>query len=194
MGFSIVMHRDPRKNVPPDKMCGFVYPDDHPTKAGENCQAIKMKGSKFCYFHQPDQEAMNIQLEEARESRDAPPNLKHGFYAKEGTVRKECDECVFSKGCKYFEPGKKKCDLSLNAELDLSSLESIKSVAEEIVKTEMQRYRKLEPFFDNEYDNMELFDLSSRIAKRMTSTLKDYSAIKDIYEKGKKVENWKDIL
>jgi predicted secreted Zn-dependent protease len=84
--------------------------------------------------------------------------------------------------------------LTLNAELDLSSLESIKTVAEEIVKTEMQRYRKLEPFFDNEYDNMELFDLSSRIAKRMTSTLKDYSAIKDIYEKGKKAENWKDIL
>ena len=190
------MKRDPRKNIPPEKMCGYVYPEDHPTKADENCQAVKMKGSRFCYFHQPDQEAMREQLEDARDERNGPPNLKHGFYAKEDTkqIRKECDECVFASGCKYFVAGKKACDLTLNPNLDLGSLESIKTLAEEIVKTEMQRYRKLEPFFDVTYDNMELYDLSSRIAKRMTSTLKDYSAIKDIYEKKQTKNEWKDIL
>lgn len=189
------MNRDPRKNVPPEKMCEFMYPEDHPTKPGENCQAIKQKGSRFCYFHQPDQDALRTQLEEARDIRESPPNLKHGYYAKDSsTVRKDCDSCVFKDGCKYFEAGKKVCDLTTNPDVDLSSLDSIKTLAEEIMQTEMSRYRKLEPFFQTNFDNMELFDLSSRIAKRMTSTLKDYSAIKDIYEKGKKAEGWEDIL
>lgn len=186
--------RNPRKHAKQEDFCEHIFPDDDPHERGrDRCRALRRKGSRFCRFHQPEgtpqhQELLD-QLEKAREksvekrlTNPRQPNEKHGFYSK---TRKECDNCAISDACGYFEPGKKVCDYQLNPDIDLSSLNKIETFVEELVTTEMKRYRKLEPFFELDYENMELFDLSSRIAKRLTSVLKDYAAIKETYEKRK---------
>ncbi len=185
------MKRNPRKKIPEHKFCAHVHPDDHPTRPGERCGSVKLKTSIFCYFHQPNQEKVRAQLAEAREIRTHPPNEKHGFYTK---THKECDKCGVAEACDFYEEGKKVCDFEVKKDIDLSSLQSIQDFAEELAKTEYQRYQKLTPFFNQNYENMELFDLSSRIAKRLMSLLKDYSAIKDSYEKRGKVRGWSEIL
>jgi len=120
-----------------------------------------------------------------------PPNEKHGFYTK---THRECDKCGVAEACEFYEPGKKVCDFEVKRNIDLSSLRSIQDFAEELAKTEHQRYRKLTPFFSQNYDNLELFEVSSRIAKRLMSLLKDYASIKDTYEKRNKVTGWGEIL
>lgn len=187
------IHKNPRDKVPENKYCAYEYPPDHPRK-GEKCMAVKMKGSIYCYFHQPNQDKVRKQLAEARESRKGFPNEKHGFYTQ---TQKECDDCALSGGCKYFEAGKKVCDYQANpTNIDLTSLDSIQKYAEDILKTELKRYKKLEPVFEQpeNFDNMDLFNLSSIVGKRITSMLKDYAAIKEIYEKRQKIGGWKDIL
>jgi len=184
--------RNPRKKLKPEQFCEHIYPEDH-IRVGEQCRAVKRRGSRFCNAHRPDRQVLLDQLKIAREARSGPPNEKHGFYTK---TRKECDKCALADGCKYHEEGKKVCDYQLKTDINLDSLNSIKTFAEEIVQTEMQRYRKLEPYFDTEngYENLELHEVSSRIAKRMTSVLKDYSAIKDTYEKRNNTGSILDIL
>jgi hypothetical protein len=183
--------RNPRKNANPDDFCEHIYPDgDLHGRDGKQCGAIKRKGSRFCTYHQPkgtpQHEELLEQLGKAREKavekieKEGHHREKHGFYSK---TRKECDKCAISDACNYFEPGKKACDFNLNPEVDLSSLSKIEAFVEDIVSTEMKRYKKLEPFFDADYENMELFDMSSRIGKRLTSIIKDYASIKDMYEK-----------
>jgi len=144
-----------------------------------------------CYFHQPNQAKVRAQLAEAREARLHPPNEKHGFYTK---THKECDKCAFAEVCEFYEPGKKVCDFEIKRDIDLSSLQSIQDFAEELAKTEYQRYRKLTPFFSQNYENTELFEVSSRTAKRLMSLLKDYANIKELYEKRNKVTGWDQIL
>ena len=134
---------------------------------------------------------MMDQLKEARESRNGPPNEKHGFYSK---TNKECDQCSFKDGCEFFEAGKKVCDYQVKPDIDLSQLNSVQKLAEEIVRTEMQRYRKLTPFFETDSENAELFELSSKISKRLLSTLKDFAIIKDTYEKKEKPVGWEQLL
>lgn len=182
--------KNPREFVDEEKFCTYIYPEGDP-KAGERCRAIRMKDSPFCYFHQPDQTRVMEQLKEARESRNGPPNEKHGFYTQ---GNKECDKCSFAGRCDYYEEGKKVCDYQLKPDINLAELNSIQKLAEEIVQTEMQRYRKLEPFFQLDAENAELFELSSKISKRLLSTLKDYAVIKDTYEKKQKPVGWEDLL
>ena len=150
-----------------------------------------MKNSTFCYFHQPNQAKVRAQLAEAREARLHPPNEKHGFYTK---THKECDKCGVADACEFYVPGKKVCDFEIKRDIDLSSLQSIQDFAEELAKTEYQRYRKLTPFFSQNYENTELFEVSSRTAKRLMSLLKDYANIKELYEKRNKVTGWDQIL
>jgi len=184
------MSRNPRKYLPDDRYCEYVYPPDH-VRAGERCRAVKMRGSKYCYYHQPDKEKVLKQLAEAREN-IGKRNVKHGIYSKTG---RKCDNCSLADVCKYYEKGKNVCDFDLNPNVDLASLESIRKFVEELVQSEMKRYRKLEPYFMVDGDiNMELHDLSSRVAKRLSAVLKDYSAIMGEYQKRRKISGWKDVL
>lgn len=182
--------RNPRDKASADKYCSFIYSEGD-ARAGERCGSIHMKGSKFCYFHQPDQDKIRQQLAEAREARKGFPNEKHGFYTQS---QKECDDCQMSGGCRYYEEGKKVCDFQLKQDIDLNDMESIKKYTEEILKTEMQRYKKLEPVFEQDIGNVELHHLSSMVGKRITAMLKDYAQIKEIYDKRQKPQGWKSIL
>jgi len=186
--------RNPRKNVPEDKFCSFIYPEDYkdPTKVGQRCGSMHMKDSEFCYFHQTDQTAVREQLSEAREKVEYKTQTKHGIY--QNPARRKCDSCTFAEGCEHFEAGKKVCDYSVSKKVDLSTLESIAKFTEQIMTTESDRYTQLEVLFAHDPENLELYDLSSRNAKRMLSIAKDYAAIKATYEKNKTVTGWKDLL
>ena len=189
--------RNPRKKIPPEKMCQYVYPDDpddpkyDEERAGKQCQAISMKGSKFCYYHQPNQEKVMEQLAEARDARQNPPNLQHGYYSKE---KRECDTCTLAIGCQYFEAGKKVCDFDLNPDIDLSSLKEIQKFAEEIMSSEIMTYKLLETIVKINPENADLIDLKRKYSKTIMSTLKDFSSIKDSYEKRKSGSSWENIL
>ena len=178
------MARDPRKKIPEEKFCTHIYGDNKPERRGERCRAVRNVGSKFCYFHQPDQEKVMKQLAEAREMRGRPPNEKHGFYSK---AKKECNTCSLGKGCEFFEPNKKVCDFQVKPEIDLSSLANIQQYAENIVASEYVTYQKLDQVVNSlDSDSTELIDLKRRYAKSFLSVLKDFASIKDTYEKGKK--------
>lgn len=130
-------------------------------------------------------------MAEARDVRTHPPNEKHGYYSK---THRECDRCGVAKACDFYEQGKKVCDFEVKKDIDLSSLQSIQNFAEELAKTEYQRYQKLAPFFSQDFENTELFEVSSRTAKRLMSLLKDFASIKDTYEKRGGGLDWKDVL
>ena len=184
--------RDPRKNIPEDKYCVHIYGEEKPDRVGEQCRAIRQEGSKFCYFHQPDQEKVMKQLAEAREARGKPPNEKHGFYTK---GKKECNTCSLGEGCEFFEPNKKVCDFQVKPDIDLSSLASIQGYAEKIVASEWVTFQKLDQVVNTfDTDSAELIDLKRRYAKTMLSILKDFASVKDTYEKRKDVSGWESIL
>jgi len=188
------MVRNPRKNVPEDKYCEYIYPEGHP-KAGERCRAIKLKGSKYCRYHQQDPEKKDMllrQLEEARKHA-IEANTKHGYYAE---AYKECDSCSLKNICDYYEKGKKVCDYMLNVDkIDLSSLESIEKTAGKIIEEQLKRLKKMEIFFKTEPESTEIFEASTRCAKRVMDMLKDYAVIKEKYEGSKKDTNpWKKLL
>jgi len=188
------MPRNPRANIPEDKFCEYIYPDDHPTKAGQRCKAIKKKGSKFCHFHQPDPEARKELLEQLEKAREKAieANTKHGYYT---TTYKECNNCALADICDYYEPGKKVCDFQVQKEkVDLSSLESIERAAGKIINEQLKRMKKMELFFKTEPESTEIFEASTRCAKRVLSMLKDYAVIKEKYEKNTKTNPWEDIL
>ena len=185
------LKRNPRDNVPPEKWCEYVYPDDHPTRPGERCGSVKLKGSKFCYFHQPDQEKLRIQLEEAREARENPPNLKHGWYSNK---ERECDTCNLSEGCDYYEPGKKVCDFVVKQNIDLSSIENIQKHIEDIMGSELGTYKLLEVIVQKYPDNAELMDLKRKYGNTIVRTLKDFASLKETYEKSKGTKSFKDAL
>jgi len=184
--------RNPRKKIPKDKMCHYEYPEDH-KKYGKPCGAIRKKGSIYCMFHQPDKTALLKQLEEARNARKFPPNEKHGFYTKPEN-KLGCDRCGVAAGCDLYVEGKNVCDYTIKPAVDLDNLADIEKFTRNIVITEYTRYRKLEPAFNMEQTNLDLHEVSSRTAKRMTSILKDYAAIKVAYEKGKTMKGWESIL
>ena len=184
--------RNPRKNVPADKMCQYMYPEGH-AKEGRQCGAIRKKGSIYCNYHQPDKTALLKQLEEARDKRKHPPNEKHGYYTKPEN-KLGCDNCGVGDGCNYYVQGKATCDYSIKPVVDLDNLSDIEKFARDIVTTEYSRYKKLEPAFNMEQTNLDLHEVSSRTAKRMTSILKDYAAIKALYEKNRKISGWESIL
>ena len=144
-----------------------------------------------CYYHQSNQEKVMEQLAEAREVRQNPPNLKHGYYSKE---KRECDTCTLAAGCQYFEAGKKVCDFDLNPDIDLSSLENIQTFAEEIMSSEIMTYKLLETIVKLNPENADLIELKRKYSKTIMSTLRDFSAIKDSYEKRKSGSSWEDIL
>jgi len=185
---------NPRSHLPPEKICEYIFPDNHP-KAGERCSAVKMKGSRNCYFHQEDKEKIIKQLEKARESKKkdkTAPTMTHGYYSKTGL---ECNRCALADGCQYYVEDKKVCDYNIVPRIDLGTLSDIQNFAEEITKSEYKRYQKLEPYFQLSGDlNIELHEASSRIASRLLKVLRDYAAIKQIYEKNKGPVSWKDIL
>lgn len=184
------MPRNPRDRIPKEKMCEHIFPEDHPTRPGEQCGAVKKRNSRFCYYHQPEKEKLLEQLEEAREARVHPPNTKHGFYAE----KRECSSCTLKNACEYVEEGKKECDFNLNNNVDLSSLSNIQKYAEEIVSSEIQTYRLLDMIVRLNPENADLVNLKRMSSKTIMSVLKDFSGIKEVYEKKNTSTSWKDIL
>jgi len=185
---------NPRSHLPPEKLCSHIFPPKHP-KAGENCSAVKMRGSDMCYFHQEDKEKVIRQLNKARESKkekETNPAMTHGYYSKTGL---ECAQCALGDGCQYYAEDKKVCDYNIVPRIDLGALSDIQNFAEEITKSEYKRYQKLEPYFLMSGElNIELHEASSRIASRLLKVLRDYATIKQIYEKNQGPVSWKDIL
>lgn len=207
---SKITKRNPRKYVPPERYCQHVYPPgeekqgdcdtcdlkdfcdffQHGKTTCERCRAISMEGSKMCYYH-GDQERMVKQLAEAREIRDNPPNLKHGFYSKD---KRECDSCSLQDGCEYYEPGKKVCDFVIKQDVDLDSLANIRGFAEEIVSSEIGTYRLLGQIVNKYPDNADLIDLKRKYGKTIMATLKDFASVKEKYEKTKGSLSWQEAL
>ena len=185
------LKRNPRAKVPPEKWCEHIYSDDDPTRAGERCGSVSMKGSKFCWYHQPDQEKLRIQLADARDARDNPPNLKHGWYSNKD---RKCDECNLDDACEFYEPGKKVCDFVIKQDVDLSSLKSIQKNIEEIMQSELGTYRLLSMIVEKYPDNAELMDLKRRYGNTIVRTLKDFASIKQTYEKTSGTKSFKEAL
>ena len=185
------LKRNPRANVPEEKWCKHIYPDDHATRPKERCGSVSMKNSKFCYYHQPDQDKMMEQLADAREARENPPNMKHGFYSAD---KRQCDSCTLAGGCKHFVEGKKVCDFSVNQDIDLSDLENIQKHVEEIMVSEMGTYRLLGVIVEQYSDNAELMDLKRRYGNTIVKNLKDFASLKAMYEKNTGKKSFKDVL
>ena len=185
------LKRNPRAKVPEEKWCQFVYPEDHPTRAGERCQAVSMKGSKFCYYHMPNQSKLLEQLQDARDARENPPNVKHGFYSNK---ERKCDECNLQDACEFYEKGKNVCDFVLKQDIDLSSLKNIQKNIEEIMQSELGTYRLLSVIVEKYPDNAELVDLKRKYGNTIVRTLKDFASIKQTYEKTAGAKTFKEAL
>jgi hypothetical protein len=186
--------RNPRKHLSEDQFCSYVYPEDHP-KSGDRCKAVKGKKSKFCRFHNPNPEARNELLNQLGEAREmaVEANTKSGAYA---TTYKTCNACTLAEQCNFYVAGKKVCDFQVNThKIDLSSLSSIEAAAGRLIEEQIHRMDKMAIFFEMEPDNTEIFEASTRCAKRLMSMLKDYAVIKEKYEKDTSANDpWKDML
>jgi len=185
------LKRNPRANVPKEKWCKHVYPNDDSNRAGEQCGSVSMNGSKFCYYHQPDQEKMNEQLARARDARENPPNMKHGYYSAK---KRECDTCTLTGGCDHYVAGKKVCDFSVRQNIDLSDMANIQKHVEDIMKSELGTYKLLDVIVEQYPDNAELMDLKRRYGNTILKNLKDFASIKGMYEKNKGAKSFKEAL
>ena len=187
------MPRNPRANVPEDRICEYEYPEGHP-KEGQRCRAIKLKGSRFCRAHQVDPEKRQEMLDQLKEARELAidANTKHGYYA---TTYKDCDSCTLKDVCNYYEAGKKVCDYTQKMEsIDLSSLASIERAAQVLIEEQLRRMKKMEIFFNTNPESTEIFESSTICAKRVMGMLKDYATIKEKYETKSDSNPWENIL
>jgi len=191
------LKKNPRDNVPEDKWCKFIYPTDpadpkyNAARAGERCKAVSMKGSNFCWYHQPDQIKLREQLADAREARENPPNMKHGWYSNR---ERKCDTCALRDACEFYEPGKEVCDFVIKQNIDLSSIENIQSHIEDIMGSELGTYKLLEIIVNKYPDNAELMDLKRKYGNTIVRTLKDFASLKSTYEKNEGAKSFKEAL